>query len=175
MYIKCRSTSRNSYSQPPVPIISSQSIIPSTIHLAYFLDNPFTMPSSFSLTAALVTALLVFDQTTFANPVPQQSNSPALSLLTRNDENYVGCSDKQKKKLKKDFEDAEKLAEYADGIDTKSKAWSHYFRTTGDGQTEDLKYAKSQWKLIANYDDNKYRFSVRCGDDKHVDCKNGKR
>ncbi|KAF2124320.1 hypothetical protein P153DRAFT_252041, partial [Dothidotthia symphoricarpi CBS 119687] len=67
-------------------------------------------------------------------------------------ENYAGCDDGQKVKLRQGFADAATLANIASAIDTDSTAWSHYFRT-GIGRDDDVINAKKIWAMVAANND----------------------
>ncbi|KAH8898318.1 hypothetical protein GQ53DRAFT_817596 [Thozetella sp. PMI_491] len=132
------------------------------------------MPS-LSLTTAVATSLLLFQHTSYANPLP---NPEALSVFPREAENFVDCTPDQKDKINRALGDAATLANYAFGnIDTNSKAWSHYFRTDDAGKAEDLNFAKKVWSVIESNNDPtnpSFKFSIRCGKDDNPSCKDGK-
>ena len=64
-------------------------------------------------------ALLLSRNTSLANPLPQ---TDGITLSRRLVQNYVDCTDDQKKKLNSAFADAATLASNAFDIDTSSKS-----------------------------------------------------
>lgn len=109
-----------------------------------------------------------------AGPLPRANVGSV--LRPRYALNFVNCDDDQKKKINTALADASVLANHAQTMDNTKKAWSHYFRTEGDGKDEDWTKAKSMWSMIAANNDPTnppYSFSIRCAAKDDADCKGG--
>ncbi|KAI1073904.1 hypothetical protein F5B20DRAFT_586799 [Whalleya microplaca] len=86
---------------------------------------------------------------------------------------YVDCDDSQKKKLGQDFADASSFADHASSMDNNQAAFTHYFRTSGRGKTDDWKMAQEMWDVIHQNNDPTnapFKFSVRCAQASDTEC-----
>jgi hypothetical protein len=119
-------------------------------------------------TQAAFVAAFVTSQV-LANPLVGFSH--IFTLAPRAETGFTDCTDEQKERLIRAFNDARTLATEAQNIDTDSTAWTHYFREDGDGKDEDFTHAVDMWKAIT---DESINFVVRCGTDDEEHCKPGK-
>ncbi|KAI1780710.1 hypothetical protein F4818DRAFT_396558 [Hypoxylon cercidicola] len=98
---------------------------------------------------------------------------PGHAISRRLISGYHDCDDGQRKKLGQDFADAANFALHAIDMDNTKEAFTHYFRTSGDGKSEDWNNAKSIWDTIQQDNDPTnapFVFSVRCAKADDQEC-----